>query len=251
VHPFLWKDDNMLDLGSPGGTDSEPTALDESGEVVGYSTLPGDSTTHPFLWRRGQLIDLGTLGGDTGTTNWINDCGDIAGKADLPGPAPQNHDAVLWRNGKMIDLGVLPGDACSNAYFVNSRGQVVGTSEDRKLCSIPTGQHAFLWEKGGPMVDLNTLIAPGANLRLTFAVAINNYGEIAGFGVPPGCEPQDYGLCGHAYVLRPCKEHEDCTNSRVWDDSTVFSPAIRPNSGQTLAPPQTGPATPLDKIRRT
>jgi probable HAF family extracellular repeat protein len=117
---------------------------------------------------------------------------------------PQNHDAVLWRHGTMIDLGTLPGDSCSNAYYVNSRGQVVGTSESRKLCLIPTGERAFLWEDGGPMIDLNTLIPAGSSLELTFAVAINDRGEIAGFGVPAGCSPKDVDLCGHAYVLIPC-----------------------------------------------
>jgi probable HAF family extracellular repeat protein len=149
------------------------------------------------------MQDLGTLGGDTGFTNWINDAGDIAGKADLPGPAPQNHDAVLWRHGDTIDLGTVPGDSCSNAYSVNSSGQVVGTSESRALCLIPTGEHAFLWQHGGPMIDLNTVIPPDAGLELTFAVAINDRGEIAGFGVPPGCAPRDVEACGHAYILVP------------------------------------------------
>lgn len=227
VHPFLWKGGSMIDLGSLGGTDSEPTALNERGEVVGYSTLAGDATSHPFLWKRGRLIDLGTLGGDSGTTNWINDRGDIAGKADLPGAAPQSHDAVLWRNGKAIDLGVLPGDSCSNAYYVNLRGQVVGTSENREFCSIFVGEHAFLWEKGGPMIDLNAVIPPHPDLELTYAVAINDRGEIAGFGVPPGCAPQDYEQCGHAYVLLPCEDNEECKNTSV-GDSSLASP-IRPN----------------------
>jgi probable HAF family extracellular repeat protein len=212
VHPFLWRNGSMLDLGTLGGTDSEPTALNQKGDVVGFSTLEGDLRSHPFLWSKGQLTDLGTLGGENGTTNWINDRGDIAGKADLSGPAPQNHDAVLWTNGKMIDLGVLSGDSCSNAYYVNSHGQVVGTSENRELCSIGVGQHAFLWQQGGPMVDLNTLISPGSSLRLTYAVAINNRGEIAGFGVPAACAPQDYELCGHAYILIPCGAGEVCSN---------------------------------------
>jgi probable HAF family extracellular repeat protein len=141
----------MLDLGTLGGTAGFTTALNNRGQVVGVSNLAGDPTSHSFLWTTGQgMKDLGTLGGDTGFTNWINDAGEIAGKADVPGPAPQSHDAVLWRNGVIIDLGALAGDSCANAYYVNARGQVVGTSESRDLCLIPTGGHAFLRENGGP-----------------------------------------------------------------------------------------------------
>ena len=224
LHPFLWQNGSMRDLGTLGGTFADVRSLNQLGQIVGYSNLTGDLTFHPFLWNKRKLIDLGTLGGDTGEPNWINDRGDIVGKADLPGPAPQLHDAVLWRNGKTIDLGVLPEDSCSNAYFVNSHGQVVGTSENQYLCSIFVGQHAFLWQHGGPMVDLNTLIAPGASLDLTYAVAINDEGEIAGFGVPPDCAPEDYELCGHAYLLIPCGVGEECTNSALAVSENV--PAI-------------------------
>jgi len=203
--PFFWEDGTMHDIGTLGGTVGLVNGFNNRGEVVGQSNLRGDLTFHPFLWTKaGGMKDLGTLGGDNGLTNWINDAGDIVGKADLPGPLPQNHDPVLWRHGTMIDLGTLPGDSCGNAYYVNSSGQVVGTTESRALCLIPTGEHAFLWENDGPMVDLNALIPAGSSLDLTFAVAINNGGEIIGFGVPSGCAPADVDVCGHAYVLIPC-----------------------------------------------
>jgi probable HAF family extracellular repeat protein len=220
IDPFLWENGTMLDLGSLGGTLSTTTAFNNRGDIVGSSYLAGDLKSHPYLWTKNRgMQDLGTLGGDNGVTNWVNEAGDIAGKADLPGPKPQNHDAVLWKNGVILDLGTLSGESCANAYYVNARGQVVGTSENRELCSIPAGEHAFLWENGGPMVDLNDLIPPGSALQLTFAVAVNNGGEIAGFGVPTGCAPQDVGFCGHAYVLIPCDENhpnvEGCDYSLV------------------------------------
>jgi probable HAF family extracellular repeat protein len=234
----------MLDIGSLGGTLGNPTGFNNRGQVVGISNLAGDLSSHPFLWsKKTGLQDLGTLGGKNGVTNWINEAGDIAGKADLPGSTPQNHDAVLWKkNGaEMIDLGVLPGDSCANAYYVNSRGQVVGTSENRDLCLIPTGEHAFLWEDGGPMVDLNALIPPGSSLQLTFAVAINDAGQIAGFGVPAGCAPQDVDLCGHAYVLIPCDENRagagECDDSPVDVSAAPVSRSpAREASGKTRTP---------------
>jgi probable HAF family extracellular repeat protein len=130
-----------------------------------------------------------------------------------------------------IDLGTFPEDSSSNAYYVNSRGQVVGTSEDRPHMLIGVGEHAFLWEDGGPMVDLNTLIPAGSGLNLTYAVAINNDGVIAGFGVPPGVPPEDYEIQGHAYILIPCEDDhpnlEGCDNSIV--DASVTN-AIRPHA---------------------
>src|SRR5713101_4892161 len=71
VHPFLWQNGSMLDLGTLGGTSADVRSLNQRGQVVGLSNLTGDLTFHPFLWSKGQLIDLGTLGGDTGETNWI------------------------------------------------------------------------------------------------------------------------------------------------------------------------------------
>ena len=230
----------MQDIGTLGGTFFELHSLNQNGQVVGFSSLAGDKTIHPFLWSKGQLTDLGTLGGDNGQTNWINDRGDIVGKADLPGPAPQRHDAFLWKNGTTIDLGVLPGDACSNAYFVNSHGQIVGTSETFEFCALlgePVGQHAFLRESGRPMMDLNTLISSGASLKLTHAVAINDRGEIAGFGVPPDCAVQDVGQCGHAYMLIPCGVGEECVNTTLGtgSESVISSPInlkrTRPQTG--------------------
>jgi hypothetical protein len=62
------------------------------------------------------------------------------------------------------------------------------------------------------MVGLNTLIAPGSNLSLTYAVGINDRGEIGGFGVPPGVPPDQYETRGHAYILIPCDENHPETN---------------------------------------
>jgi probable HAF family extracellular repeat protein len=241
--PFIWKDGKMTDLGTLGGTCGLVTAQNNRGQVVGQSDLAGDVTFHPFLWDGRALRDLGTLGGNTGLPNWINDAGIIVGKADLPGATPQNHDAVLWKDGAVVDLGTVSGDSCANAYYVNSSGQVVGTSEDQELCLIPTGEHAFLWENGGSMVDLNTLIPSDSSLQLTFAFAINNRGEIAGLGVPAGCAPQDVEFCGHAYLLIPCDDQhsavEGCNFGTVEETAIPYSPARRDLGVGTQSPKQT------------
>ena len=78
---------------------------------------------------------------------------------------------------------------------------------------------AILWEPGA-MYDLNTLIPPNSGLQLDNAFAISDRGEIAGFGLPPGCTLDT--LCGHAFVLIPCeKEHSNDDGCEAEDATTT------------------------------
>ncbi len=246
LDPFLWENGKLRDLGTLGGTMGFPLALNNRGQVVGQSNLAGDLTFHPFLWDRGVLRDLGTFGGDTGLADSINDTGEVVGVADLPGDLI--HHAFLWRDGVKTDLGTL--GFTSFAFAINSEGQVVGASRIN-----PTTAHAFLWERGGPMVDLNTRIPPGSSLLLTHAFVINDRGEIAGVGVPAGCSPQDFSTCGHAYVLIPCGEGEEGCEDNTADAAAGIqnnsAPLVQRPSTATPANPalSDGPSGMLDRLR--
>jgi probable HAF family extracellular repeat protein len=184
---------------------------------------------------------LGTLGGDNGDANWLNDSGEIVGDADLPGS--QNHHAFLWRHGVMSDIGTL--GSTSFAEAINSMGQIVGRS---RIGSVTNpAQHAFLWENGGPMIDLNTLIPANSTLELEEGDDINGRGEISGLGIPVGCTSVD--LCGHAYLMIPCDEGhpnvESCDYNLV-DPSdaaqvraTLLAHPITPAATSDLSPART------------
>jgi probable HAF family extracellular repeat protein len=208
VDPFLWEDGRMVDLGTLGGIFGFANGLNRRGQVIGVSSVADDPAAcftgsggcHPFLWDRGKLVDMYTdgIGGIFQFANVINDRGEIAGQAAFPNGAS---DAALWRNGVVTDLGVLDGDCVSVAWSINSRGQVGGVSVS---CDGNTWR-AFLWENGS-MVDLNTLIPANSGLTLVYALGINDRGEIAGLGVPPGVPTADSETLGHAFVLIPCDE---------------------------------------------
>lgn len=193
IHPFLWEDGQMTDIGTLGGGWADVRGLNNRGQVVGRSTT-GSGYQHAYRWSQGKLIDLGTLGGTYSFAKAINDNGWIVGGATPPGD--QVTGGFLWRNGKMTNLGTLfKGSVCDIAFSINSSGQIVGESDTD--CN-GTGGRAWIWENGGPMVDLNTLVPPGSRMHLVEAEYINDRGEIAGFGVLPNGD-------GHAFLLIPRK----------------------------------------------
>lgn len=227
-HAFLWQNGKMQDIGTLlGGNFSQPNYLNNRGQVVGISTLAGDVVTHPYLWDDGKMTDLGTFGGTFGEATWINDAGEVVGQANHAGD--MIHTTFLWKDGVMKDLGVVKGDKCSGAYSMNSKGQIVGSSG---LCGISI--HGFLWEKGH-MIDLNSLIPPGVQLR--YGININDRGEIAAVGKIPVGGPDFYNFYDHAFVLIPCDEnHRDTAVCKDGDDGAIIqtSPAGHDESSRTL-----------------
>jgi probable HAF family extracellular repeat protein len=59
-HALLWSGGKLIDLGAlPGDKDSSATAINNRGEVVGYSGHSGDvKKEHAFLWRNGHMYNL-------------------------------------------------------------------------------------------------------------------------------------------------------------------------------------------------
>jgi probable HAF family extracellular repeat protein len=228
LDPFLWENGTMTDLGTLGGTNGSPSALNNTGQVIGVSNLAGDQTSDPFLWEKGNLIDLATttIGATVVTVNAINDAGEIVGAAAF---ANAPFDAYLWRKGVATDLGHLSGDCFSEAIAINSREEAVGYS----TCDLaPDLVDPTLWKNGSP-IDLNTLIPASSSLHLVIALAINERGEIAGVGVPPDVFPGDVNTLGHAFLLIPCGGGND---EDACGDSTAVATAT-----SNIAPEQLGP----------
>jgi probable HAF family extracellular repeat protein len=125
----------------------------------------------------------------------------------------------------------VDGDACSRAYGLNARGQVVGGSSD-----CHSFLHAFLWEKHGPMLDLNKLIPPDSGLVLTNAFNINDRGEILAKAAPVGFTPNDDADLGHLALLIPCNEDDwHCENS-IERPESLFRQGLAPRTTKLSGP---------------
>jgi probable HAF family extracellular repeat protein len=95
--------------------------------------------------------------------------------------------AFLYDHGTMIDLGGLKPGWGSAAFSINSRGDIVGTSNTNN-----TTPHAFIY-RDGVMTDLNDLLPSGSGWTLEVARGINDSGQVVGWGTINGEE--------HAFLL--------------------------------------------------
>jgi probable HAF family extracellular repeat protein len=232
-HAFLDDNGTMTDLGIlPGGyPDAQARAINDSGQIVGYSSARGSS--HAFLYSNGSMVDLGTPPGcGSSCANAINASGQVVGYGDTP--AGNNHaflysnghmtylgslgganseatginargqvvgwagtgsagHAFLYDDGTMIDLGALNGAVNSRAEGINSSGEVVGSSH-----IVGHTDRAFLYSNG-TMHALNDMIDPASGWDIIWANAINDNGWIAGCGLAPNGEQ-------HAVLLTPVPE---------------------------------------------
>jgi probable HAF family extracellular repeat protein len=99
VHAFLWTpNDGLRDLGTLGGTFAEAFGVNARGDVVGRSTLPGETDIHAFLWTEHEgMRDLDTLGGFFSQPLAISNSGEITGFSTVTGDAAFH--AVVWLPG--------------------------------------------------------------------------------------------------------------------------------------------------------
>jgi len=177
--PFLWQNGVMHALPTLGGINGQASAINNSGQVVGYaengmvdSTCPAGITNNrvdlPVLWDKGKAQPLPTIGSDPdGVAFGINNRGQAVGYS---GTCTAANYAVVWENGtatQLPDLGT-PGGI---AFAINGHNQIVGQAVNSEGIAL-----AAIWENN-TVRSLGVLLPGDA---AAFATSINNRGQVVG-----------------------------------------------------------------------
>lgn len=158
----------ITDLGTLGGYGSYACAINDKGQVVGYSQTEVGWHHKPFLWENGVMKDLGMLPGSQWSKAFdINNLGQVVGDSHF---IDESERAFLWENGVMTELAVPVSESFkfSHAIGINDLGQIVGSCNSKLT----------LWEN-----DTVT----GLGDYYGGAAEINESGQVVGsFGAPGG-----------------------------------------------------------------
>ncbi|HEX4750162.1 MAG TPA: hypothetical protein VH302_11525 [Bryobacteraceae bacterium] len=235
-HAFLFNGD-FLDLGTLGGASSEALAINGSGDVVGTSDTPQAGVRHALLYHAGQTLDLNLLlaeptGWVLNSAIYIGDAGQIIaigtnGKATqifLLSPTAAGGCRAAAGSGTQTNqnscyslspwAGILPPSSAAATSMMDSQSSAFyspaltsGTgSATLGLNAIGSGvgytavsatdMHAEIFS-GGSRSDLNSEIRTDSGWTLSAATAINDFGQIVGFG--------SYQGLTQAFLLTPIR----------------------------------------------
>jgi probable HAF family extracellular repeat protein len=196
---FIWNEETGGQIvgtleGRNGGANR---AINNAGVVVGDSFFFGDAGQAHLVSPGEHAYETQPIGAPppySGVAWSVNNTGLIVG---MSAPSFSPHTAAIFTPGAqepLIDLGTLPGAMSSVAFDVNDSGVIVGSSGDHPEWA---SGHAFV-VLDGILYDLHDLIDDGLDQWqvLVEATAINNHGEIVGWG-----ETQDGQIS--AFLLLP------------------------------------------------
>jgi probable HAF family extracellular repeat protein len=171
-----------------GGNYSYATAINNSGEVVGYTyqDMPLVTFSSPFLYSNGVVNDiLGPLDILDTLALGINNHGQIVGSAD---------SAFLISNGQYYQLNSIAtapsGLIFTSANAINDSDEIGGAMGSSVYCAYSAqGCHAFL-ESNGTATDLTTLSSNGYTPQSV--TSLNNTGQAVGNGVDSSGNPHSF-----------------------------------------------------------
>ncbi len=212
---------SITDLGSLGGGQTVPVAINASGDVAGYSTTTAGEIHAFLLPNAGPMQDLGLLGGTSSFATGLNNRGDVVGYSAAAGPTrpfilldgqwsgPEvasnvvsralaindlrqvllvsddgagRMSTALWQNGRAQPLDVLAGGSVAG-NDLNQLGEVVGNAPNAAGVAHGFALDSFLHR----LIDLGEIGPKGTVTHLNelgqaIGTRITNRGNRIAFG---------------------------------------------------------------------
>jgi probable HAF family extracellular repeat protein len=201
-----WGTFDIVEVGAQLDGTVTATDINDSGQVVGYSTQGGD---HPFIYDAGQVSLLGSLAGTSMNATSVNNSGTIAGNSGTHGgslvaalragpgwtalSASRSYVHAINSSGVAVGWEYAPGDNGARpavfrqgavtylaesgvAFAINDAGTVAGYRYVPDPVSGATRSKGFVWE-GGTARALEPL--PGH--QESAATGLNADGDVVGW----------------------------------------------------------------------
>lgn len=204
----------MADLGTLGGLQSVATAINNRGQIVGWSSVPPDDGSRAVLWEQGAIVDLGAPAISAWRPRSPSAARSSAGTGARSARVGRCRSSGTTAPRLTSARSAGPPPIRSRS---NDRGQVVGGSE-----TAEGEYHAFLWQDG-VMTDLGTLGGP-----LSVALAINDGGQVIGYSVTAS---GDY----HAFLWHDGVMTDLGAHSTPWTIGSALN-EVGQGIGYTLTP---------------
>jgi probable HAF family extracellular repeat protein len=186
--PFLWQNGVMSGLPTVGGNNGQASAINNSGQIVGYaengivdSTCPAGTTNNrvdlPVLWHKDkgkyEAQALPTNGSDPdGVAFGINNRGQAVGYS---GTCTTVNSPVLWENNTANALPDFENPGAI-AFAINDHNQIVGQAVNSDGIAL-----AVIWQNN-IVTSLGPLLPGDVS---SFATSINNRGQVVGSSFAP------------------------------------------------------------------
>ncbi len=172
----------ITDLGTLGSTasPSRAFAVNENGQVAGWSYLSNTYYQHAFIWSGGIMTDLGVVFGPANSRSSraysLNDSGLVVGRSNSN--ITVDHACLWYSPTSKIDLGTFAPNnvGTSEANDINNNGHVVGWAWTGTTYQGEYTYHAFFWVAGQGKTDLGTF--GGSH---SYAQAINSLDRVVGW----------------------------------------------------------------------
>lgn len=182
---WVWADGAYSSL-PVSGTNTVAVGINSTGTIVGYRRVNLIQRLLNGQYRRsgemGYVVSDGKTHYLNGPVHAINDLGVAAGASAAHGATTRLKGEVMatvFKDGIATSILSLP----SAAFGINSAGDVIGSYR------AESGSRAFIWSSRLGAFDITP-----AGYRSAIAAAINNRGDVLGYGETTSGVPQDFLL---------------------------------------------------------